>query len=272
MGGSNLQAQAWLSDAHAPRLYRSPPFDTLAPASILAFVRLTSGIVVTLILVSAALAGEKPQVPVIRFAEGSPNCAVRVAEDGHVYYSLSNGDYEIMLSLDRQELEKVQHRVLPMLGVLLTFKYTGAKTLEVQQNRFTLEFVKHFQVVQSSLDPDLMLQNLQQHIDDYTDEVERHQVKHHPDEKEKAEGELQAHLKDYTEMMDFVSTRALRPSTLDPANSGIEGWVFFSTKNRWIGGWRRPEQFILRLPVEDVIVEFPFQLPPQHGKVELRTR
>ena len=224
------------------------------------------------LLSSIAYAADKALVPVLRFAEGSPNCTVRIAEDGHVYYGLSSADYEITLGVDRQELEKVQHRVIPMLGVLLSFKYKGVKKLEVQQNRFTIEFVKHFQVVQSSLDPDTMLQNLQQHVDDYTDEVERHQVKHHPDEKEKAEGTLQAHLKDYTEMMDFVSTRALRPSTLDQANSSAEGWVFFSTKNRWIGGWRRPEQFILRLPVENVIVEFPFQLPPEQGKVELRSR
>lgn len=235
-------------------------------------MRFTIVIAVGLLLSSVAYATDKPSLPVLRFAEGSPNCTVRVADDGHVYYGISAGDYEVTLGIDRQELEKVQHRVVPMLGVLLTFKYKGDKKFEVQQNRFTIEFVKHFQVVQSSLDPDTMLQNLQQHIDDYTDEVERHQVKHHPDEKGKAEGNLQAHLKDYTEMMDFVSTHALRPGTLDSGNSSAAGWVFFSTKNHWIGGWRRPEQFILRLPIENVIVEFPFQLPPQQGKVELRTR
>jgi len=35
---------------------------------------------------------------------------------------------------------------------------------------------------------------------------------------------------------------------------------------------RRPAQFILRLPVENVIVEFPFELPPKQGKIELRRR
>lgn len=219
-----------------------------------------------------ALAAEKPAVPVLRFSATSPNCTIRTADDGHVYYGISTAKYDVTLGVDRQELEKVKHRVIPMLGVLINFKYKGDKKFDVQQNRFTLEYVKHFQVVKSSLDPDTMLQNLQAHIDDATDEVERHQLKHHPDQKEKAEGELQAHLKDYTEMMDFVSTRALRPVTLDAANSSVEGWVFFSTKDRWIGGWRRPEQFVLRLPVEDVVVEFPFQLPPEQGKVQLRKR
>ena len=227
---------------------------------------------IVVVFVAGAYAADKPPIPVLRFSVESPGCSVRTTDDGHVYYSISTSEYDVTLGVDRQELEKVKHRVIPMLGVLINFKYKGDKNFDVQQNRFTLEYVKHFQVVKGSLDPDTMLQNLQAHVDDATDEVERHQLKHHPDQKEKAEGELQAHLKDYTEMMDFVSTRALRPVTLDAANSTAEGWVFFSTKDRWIGGWRRPEQFILRLPVEDIMVEFPFQLPPEQGKVQLRRR
>jgi hypothetical protein len=155
----------------------------------------------------------------------------------------------------------------------LTFHFTGAGQLEVQQNRFTLEFVKHFQVMQSSLDPDEMLKGLQDNIDDLTDEIERHQVKKHPDQKEAKESELQARLKDYTELMDFVSTRALKPGTLlDAANPSVSGWVFFSIKNKWIGPWRKPEQFVLRIPMKNLIVEFPFELPPKLGNIELRHR
>ena len=60
----------------------------------------------------------------------------------------------------------VPHRAIPMLGVLLTFHYKGTGQFEVQQNRFTLEFLKHFQVVQGSLDANSMLQHLQQSIED----------------------------------------------------------------------------------------------------------
>jgi hypothetical protein len=218
------------------------------------------------------LAADNTVPPTVRWTEGAPNCTVQTRDDGHVYYGLSSGDFEITLSVDRQELEMVPHRAIPMLGVLLTFHYKGAGQLEVQQNRFTLEFVKHFQVVHSSMDPDGMLKHLQQNIDDLTDEAERHQIPKHPDQKAKKETELQARLKDYTEMMDFVSTRALRPGLLDSSNSTVSGWVFFSTRNKWIGGWRKPEQLILRLPVENIIVEFPFELPPKQGKVELRRR
>lgn len=227
---------------------------------------------VPLLLCSKVFAADQSAPPTLRWTEGAPNCTVRAGDDGHTYYEISASDFDITLSVDRQELEKSPHRAMPMLGVLLTIHDKGSGQLEVQQNRFTLEFVKHFQVVQSSFDPDGMLQHLQANITDLTDEVERHQVAKHPDQKERKEAELQARLKDYTEMMDFVSTHALRPGMLDPSNSSVSGWVFFSTRNKWIGPWRRPEQFILRLPVENVIVEFPFELPPKQGKIELRRR
>ena len=135
-----------------------------------------------------------------------------------------------------------------------------------------LEYTKHFQVVKGSLDPDGMLKQLQQNVDDLTDEVERHDVKKHPELKGQKETELQVRLRDYTEMMDFISTRGLKPLTLDSSNSSASGWVFFSIKDKWIGPWRKPEEFVLRFPAEHSIVEFPFSLPPKGAKVEFRKR
>ena len=229
------------------------------------------GILLALLLSSGSLAGNPPSTPTLRWTAGTANCTFRDGDDGRTYYGLTSGDFEVTLAVDRQELEKIPHRARPMLGVFVSFQYKGQQQFEVQQNRFTLEFTKHFQVVQSSLDPDDMLKHLQENVDDLTDEVERHQVKKHPDQKDHMETELQARLKDYTEMMDFISTRALRPVTLDGSNSSASGWVFFSIKNKWIGPWRRPEQFVLRLPVENLVVEIPFKLPPE-GKVALRQR
>ena len=221
---------------------------------------------------AGAWAADQPSPAALRWAEGAPNCTIQASADGHTYYGLSSGNFEITLSVDRQELEKSPHRVMPMLSVLLTFHYKGNSQLEVQQNRFTLEFLKHFQVVQSSLDPDNTIQRLQQNIDDLTDEVTRHQIRKHPDQKQEKEAELQTRLRDYTEMMDFVSTRGLRPTVLDSSNPTVSGWVFFSTRNKWIGGWRRPEEFILRIPVENFTVEFPFELPPRQSNIQLRKR
>ncbi len=211
-------------------------------------------------------------MPVARWSQDAPNCTIRQGDDGRTYYGLSTPDIEIMLAVDRQELEKIRHRATPMLSLLLTLRYKGNTQFEVQQNHFALEFVKHFQVVKTSLHPDEMLRHLQENVDDLTDEVERHQLRKHPEQKTEKEAELQSRLKDYTEMMDFVSTQALRPGVLNRSNPQITGWVFFDIKDRWIGPWRKPEQFILRLPVENLIVEFPFFLPPQSGAIELRRR
>jgi hypothetical protein len=227
----------------------------------------------TLLLLSVCIfAADKQTLPVTRWAEGAANCTFRQSEDGHSYYGLSSADFDITLAVDRKELEKIPHRATPMIGLFLTFRYKGSQTFEVQQNRFSLEFVKHLQIVKSSLDPDELRKHLRTEIDNMTDEVEHHQIPKHPEQREQKESELQARLKDYTEMMDFISTRALRPALLDASNSSASGWVFFGIRDTRIGPWRKPEQFVLRLPVEDSILEFPFELPPKMGHVELRHR
>jgi hypothetical protein len=227
---------------------------------------------VLVLLTASALPANKQPAPTIRWSDNAANCTFNNADDGRTYYGLSTGDFEVTLAVDRQELEKIPHRATPMMGVFLTFHFKGSQKFEVQQNRFTLEYSKHFQVVKSSLDPDDMVKHLQENVDDLTDQVERRDVKKHPELKGQKETELQARLKDYTEMMDFISTRALKPMTLDAANSSASGWVFFSVKDKWIGPWRRPEEFVLRLPAETFIVEFPFSLPPKGAKVEFRKR
>jgi len=230
----------------------------------------------TTILCSAlsiqAIAASKQTVPTLRWTENTPNCTLRDSDDGRTYYGLSSGDFEINLAVDRQELEKIPHRASPTISVFLTFHYKGSDKFEVLQNKMYLEFTKHYQVVKGSLDPNDMVQHLQENVDDLTDEVERHDVKKHPELKGQKESELQQRLKDYTEMIDFISTRALKPVTLDASNSSISGWVFFNIKDKWIGPWRKPEEFALRFPVENQLVEFPFTLPPKGAKVEFRKR
>src|SRR5262245_53927797 len=163
-------------------------------------------------------AADKQTIPPIRWAENGGNCTFRDADDGRTYYGLSSGDFEVTLAVDRQELAKIPHRARPMLGVFLSFHYKGKDKFDVQQDRFSLEYTKHFQVVKSSLDPDDTVRHLQDNVDDLTDEVERHDIKKHPELKGPKESELQQRLKDYTEMMDFISTRALKPVTLDASN------------------------------------------------------
>jgi hypothetical protein len=236
-------------------------------------MRFAALITVVVLLNACVRAESRPPLSVVRWTENNPNCSVRRGEDGRTYYRLSSPAFEITLGVDPKELEKISHRATPMLTVSLTFTYRGQDQFEIHQRRFALEFSKHHQVVKTSLNPNEVLQHLQEDVDGLTDQVERHEVRKHPEQKEQKEAELQARLKDYTEMMDFVSTQSLPYATLSPAKPTISGWVFFSVKDRWIGPWHKPEQFILRLPVGTFMVEFPFSLPPQGaGGIELRRR
>src|SRR2546428_9258730 len=87
--------------------------------------------IVVLCLTAGAFAGKTMQIPEVRWADGATGCTFRNGEDGRSYYDITSQDFEITLAVDRQELEKTPHRAIPMLGVYLTFHYTGSKQLEV---------------------------------------------------------------------------------------------------------------------------------------------
>ena len=59
---------------------------------------------------------------------------------------------------------------------------------------------------------------------------------------------------------------------LDRANPQVSGWVFFSTDSKWLGKWKAQEEFVLRLPLDGKVFEFPFKLPPEEGELLLRKR
>lgn len=59
---------------------------------------------------------------------------------------------------------------------------------------------------------------------------------------------------------------------LDTTKSELTGWVFFSAKSKWIVDWKGQEQFGLRIPLAEHVIEFPFGLPPSRGDLILRRR
>lgn len=235
-------------------------------------VQFTRSIIVVLALSATGLARNQQPEASLRWSDGAPGCTIRRSEDGRTYYKLATTEFDLTLAVDNQELEKIRHRTVPMIGILISFTYKGNAPLVLQPSQSTLEFTKHFQVVQRALDTNSTLQVLQQDMDELTDEVTHHEVRKHPELKDAKEAELQQRLKDYTEMMDFLSTSTVRDSGFDASKAQASGWVFFSTHSRWIGPWRRPEQFVFRIPVGKALVEMPFELPPKGGKIELRPR
>lgn len=191
--------------------------------------------------------------------------------DGKYVYTLKDDVSEVAIAIDSQELEKVRHRPLPVFSIHLDAHYTGEKSLELTPSLITLEFVNHFQVVNKALDPDELTARIQSDIDNLGDETE-HEVRKHPEKGQEKNSLLQAHLKDMTDLVGFISMYSLRPTTLNSGNTTANGWIFFSTKSKWIGKWKPQEGFILRVPLGDKIFEFPFALPPNKGDMILRRR
>jgi len=214
---------------------------------------------------------EQPPSVALRWAEGERGCTFSRDDDGKYRYALWTDDYGIILAVDSQELDKVRHRVEPFFSVHITVRYRGKQALAVDPTFATLEFLKHFKVVQKSLDPEDFAAQTQNDADELEHQTER-EVKKHPQRREERERYVQAYQKEVADFLDFLARGTMRATQLDARGAEASGWVLFSTKNKWVGDWKKPEKFLLRFPVADRIVEFPFELPPPTGDLILRRR
>lgn len=212
-----------------------------------------------------------PPPPVVRWDEAQPGCTFSAGDDGKYRYGLWSGDAGVTLAVDARELQVIPHRGWPVLGVFLTIRYRGAASLDTAIDGITLQFMKHYKIVQTSLDPDDYTQKIQSDADALDDETRR-EVKNHPEKKEVYEARLQEYQKSANEMIEFLGTKGLRPAHLDRANPEVSGWVFFNTKSKWLGSWKTQEDLILRFPLDGKIFEFPFKLPPKKGELLLQKR
>ncbi len=219
----------------------------------------------------AAPAKSPTKIPAVRWDEARPGCTFSRGDDGKYRYGLWFEDTGITLAVDSQELEKVHRRHEPFFGVLLDVRYRGTGSLDFATDNISLEFVKHFQVVQTALDPDSFSQKVQNDADELDHQTAR-EVKQHPEKKEEKETFLRAYLKDSAELQEFVGKNSLRATRLGPGNPETSGWILFSTESKWINGWKKQEEFILRVPFDGKFFEFPFKLPPEPGEVLLRKR
>jgi hypothetical protein len=214
---------------------------------------------------------KKSNIPTVRWSESTPGCTFTRGDDGAYRWGLWTSDLGITLTVDSQELEKAKKRIQQPLLLKLTFKYRGTKSIDISSRDMSLEFVRHSKVVQTSIDPDGFSAHIQANTDELEHQTER-ELKKHPEKKDQQEALVQNYLKDATEFQDFLTKNALRDVKLDSGNTETAGWVGFSTRNKWIGDWKKQEEFVLRIPFEDRIVEFPFKLPPEEGDLILRER
>ncbi len=214
---------------------------------------------------------DKEKIPGVRWDEDLPGCTYSRSEDGKFHYGLWSGDVGITLSVDGQELEKSRRRHEPFFGVFLQVRYRGGGVLDLATDNISLQFVNHFQTIQTSIDPDEFAQKIQDDADALDHQTAR-EVEKHPEKKNEKEAYMRAFQKDSAELLEFVSKNSLRPAHLTAGNPETAGWVLFATDTKWISGWKKQEEFILRVPVAGMVFEFPFTLPPKPGDIMLRRR
>jgi hypothetical protein len=220
---------------------------------------------------SSASDKNKSKIPAVRWDEEHPGCTFTRGDDGKYRYGMWSDDVGITMSVDSQELEKVHRRHEPFFAVMVDVRYRGQTSLEFAVDHISLEFVRHYHVQQIALDPDDFSDSVQSDADTLNDQTAR-QVEKHPEQKEQKEAVVRAFLKDAAELEEFVGKNSLRPTKLSPGHEETTGWVLFNTNSKWIGKWKKQEDFILRVPAQGKVFEFPFRLPPKPGETILRKR
>lgn len=208
---------------------------------------------------------------VLRWAEGQPGCTFSADEDGMYRYGLWTDDFGVVLAVDSDELRKASHRTEPTFAVLLTVRYRGKASMMLKPEGISLEFVKHDHDVHATVPPGDLSAMLQKDADLFAEQAAQ-EIGKHPEKKSEEESVLQERQNDVQAAVEFLRTHSLTTRRLDPDHPEASGWVFFSAKSKWIGDWKKQEEFVLRVPIADRVVEFPFVLPPSQGDLILRRR
>lgn len=238
--------------------------------------RAMSGLSLVVLLASATgstLRGpnKAPAPPASRWEEGQPGCTFSRDDDGKYRYGFWTADFGVVLAVDSQELEKVRRRAQPTFALQLTVNYRGKDSLDFVPGKITLEFVRHYQDVHGALDPDDLSRRQRNDANALAGETER-EIRKHPEKKGEKEAALASRQKDSADMIEFLNTRSLRAAKLDPGHPEVSGWVLFGARSKWIGELQKQEEFVLRVPLEGRVVEFPFSLPLSEGDLILRRR
>jgi hypothetical protein len=216
-------------------------------------------------------ARNQEKLQAIRWNESKTGCTFSQSEDGKYHYGMWVGDVGVTMSVDAQEVEKIGRRHEPFFSLQLQVNNRGKGELDVPTENISFEFTDHFKVVQPLLDPDRFSEHIQNDADALDHETAR-EVERHPEKKEEKEAYAQQFQKDAAELIEFVTKNGLHPARLDAANPQVQGWLFFSAGGKWLGGWKKQEEFVLRVPLNGKLFEFPFKLPPKPGELVLRKR
>jgi hypothetical protein len=207
----------------------------------------------------------------IRWSEGSPGCTFSRDDDGKYRYGMWVDDLGVTLAIDSQELQRSTKRLDPFLAILLSFHYRGTGTSDVRPHGIKLEFVSHHRVQHRALDPENFSTEYKRLVDSAAEQNQR-EIKNHPQKKEQQEAVMRAAAVELAQVQEFLMTHSLHPVKLDSSNREVSGWIFFRSRDEWIGKWKAQEEFVLQVPTGNQVFEFPFKLPPKEGDLILRKR
>lgn len=225
-------------------------------------------LLVSLVVLVLSAAGspkkKKESVPTFRWQADSARCSVTYSGSENLdRYTIATDDILISLAVDPRELTQSQKRAGRVVSVLLTVEDKSSSPLFVKQSGASLEFVDHSQWRFGSWDADNLANHVQHQTDDLMHETDK-DLEKRPEKVERNEDRLREQQRLVSETVDFLSTQGLRDTTLDTAHPKVSGWVFFPSRGKWVGGWKRREEFVFRIPVGGWLVEFPFVLPPEN--------
>jgi len=229
------------------------------------------GLTACLLLAAPLVHAHKKPQPAKRWAANVPGCEFKRGEDGRYRWTMVADDLGITVMVDSQELTKTRHRLYHGLAVYLSATYTGQSKLEFPAD-VRMEFILHHNVIEAYDDPTELSTRLQNDVDTLVFDTER-EMKKDPKKADEKTARAREYEKEVAEFIEFLSTQSLQPATLTPGDPEVHGWVFFGTKNKWIGPWKNPEHFILRVLLKDKVVwEFPLFMPPSEDDLILRKR
>lgn len=227
--------------------------------------------VLLLLAFAAPSALAKDAGSVLRWAEGEPGCTFSADEDGLYRYGFWTDDFGIVMAVDADELRKASSRTEPTFEVLVTVNNRGKDSLAIYPDAISLEFVKHDHDQHTAIAPADLSAKLQKDADTYSERAKR-EIRKHPEKRTAEESALQSLKQSIQAMIEFVNSEGFVTTQLDASHPEVSGWIFLSAKSKWIGDWKQQEEFILRVPLANHIVEFPFALPPSQGDLILRRR
>jgi hypothetical protein len=185
-------------------------------------------------------------------------------------YSTTYETLKVTLAVDDNELKKTNRTAEHVFSLLITLNNQGNQPVDFVVDESKLELVEHHHVVIRAEVPETLAHRIQMDTDELVYQSEK-TIKKHPEKKDALELRLKEHQELVSRWLEFLSTQALRDVRVDSGRPEVTGWVFFSTRTKWLGDWKDHEQFILRLPVGKHIFEFPFALPTE-GMPALRER